>query len=158
MPRDLDGPGLSVICDNCPFRSTCWQLDRIVDDRAPQSILAPDAAAITEALRAYSDAADVESAAKKRKAKARKMLDAAEAGTYGSFRLSWSGGNPRPPQPNPEAMVEILQDLGVEIPMRPGGRTSRTIGVTRVAPTEPMSPASASAVGSEPDPAVAPEA
>ncbi|MGC9539961.1 PD-(D/E)XK nuclease family protein [Streptomyces sp. UG1] len=133
MPRDLDGPGLSVICDNCPFRSTCWQLDSLADDgRAPQTILAEDTAAITEALSAYADAAEIESAAKKRKAKARKMLDAADAGTYGAFRLSWSGGNPRPPEPDAEAMIRVLEGLGVDIPMRSGGRTSRTIGVSRV--------------------------
>ncbi|MEU5093706.1 PD-(D/E)XK nuclease family protein [Streptomyces sp. NPDC020996] len=132
MPRDLDGPGLSIICDNCPFKTVCWNLDQLADDRAPQTILAEDTAAITDALRAYTDAAEVESAAKKRKAKARKMLDAADAGTYGAFRLSWSGGNPRPPEPDPEAMIRILEGLGVGIPMRPGGRTSRTIGVSRV--------------------------
>lgn len=132
MPRDLDGPGLSIICDNCPFKTACWNLDQLSDDRAPQTILAEDAPAITEALRAYADAAEVESTAKKRKAKARKMLDAADAGTYGAFKLSWSGGNPRPPEPDPEAMIRILEGLSVDIPMRPGGRTSRTINVSRI--------------------------
>ncbi|MGW7237067.1 PD-(D/E)XK nuclease family protein [Streptomyces sp. NPDC054804] len=132
MPRDLDGPGLSIICDNCPFRTACWNLDRLADDRAPQTILVEDTAAVTEALRAYADAAEVESAAKKRKAKARKMLDAADAGTYGAFKLSWSGGHPRPPEPDPEAMIRIIEGLGVDLPMRPGGRTSRTINVSRV--------------------------
>lgn len=132
MPRDLDGPGLSIICDNCPFKTACWNLDQLADDRAPQTILAEGSAAITEALRAYADAAEVESAAKKRKAKARKMLDAADAGTYGAFKLSWSGGHPRPPEPDSEAMIRILEGLSVDIPMRPGGRTSRTISVSRV--------------------------
>ncbi|MFE0642792.1 PD-(D/E)XK nuclease family protein [Streptomyces sp. NPDC058877] len=132
MPRDLDGPGLSIICDNCPFKTACWSLDRLSDDRAPQTILAEDSAAITEALSAYADAAEVESAAKKRKAKARKTLDAADPGTYGAFKLSWSGDKPRPPEPDPEAMTRILEGLGVDIPMRSGGRTSRTIGVSRV--------------------------
>jgi hypothetical protein len=132
MPRDLDGPGLSIICDNCQFKTACWNLDQLADDRAPQTVLAEDAPAITEALRAYADAAEVESAAKKRKAKARKMLDAADAGSYGAFKLSWSGGNPRPPEPDSEAMIRVLEGLGVGIPMRPGGRTSRTIGVSRV--------------------------
>ncbi|OIJ87750.1 hypothetical protein BIV25_37960 [Streptomyces sp. MUSC 14] len=133
MPRDLDGPGLSIICDNCPFRSACWQLDpRQVPDRAPQTILAEDAADITAALSAYADAAETESAAKKRKAKARKILDAAEPGTYGDFKLSWSGGNPRPPVPDPEAMVHIIESLDLEIPLKSGGRTSRTINVSRV--------------------------
>ncbi|MEV0735417.1 PD-(D/E)XK nuclease family protein [Streptomyces sp. NPDC050549] len=132
MPRDLDGPGLSIICDNCPFKTACWNLGQLPDDRAPQTILAEDTAAVTEALRAYADAAEVESASKKRKAKARKMLDAADAGTYGAFKLSWSGGNPRPPEPDPDAMIRVLEGLSIGIPMRPGGRTSRTIGVSRV--------------------------
>ncbi|WP_435058315.1 PD-(D/E)XK nuclease family protein [Streptomyces sp. bgisy060] len=132
MPRDLDGPGLSIICDNCPFKTACWNLDQLSDDRAPQTILAEDTAAITEALRAYADAAEVESAAKKRKAKARKMLDATDPGTYGAFKLSWSGGSPRPPAPDPEAMIRVLEGLGIDIPLRPGGRTSRTIGVSRL--------------------------
>ncbi|WP_328769451.1 PD-(D/E)XK nuclease family protein [Streptomyces sp. NBC_00286] len=136
MPRDLDGPGLSVICDNCPFKTTCWQLDQLADDgRAPQTILAEDTAAITDALSAYADAAEIESAAKKRKAKARKMLDAADAGTYGNFQLSWSGGKPRPPEPDAEAMQRILEGLGLDIPLKSGGRTSRTIGVTRLPET-----------------------
>lgn len=136
MPRDLDGPGLSVICDNCPFKTTCWQLDQLADDgRAPQTILAEDTAAVTDALSAYADAAEIESAAKKRKAKARKMLDAADAGTYGNFQLSWSGGNPRPPEPDAAAMQRIIEDLGLDIPLKPGGRTSRTIGVTRLPET-----------------------
>ncbi|MEU3046240.1 PD-(D/E)XK nuclease family protein [Streptomyces sp. NPDC006984] len=133
MPRDLDGPGLSGICDNCPFKTACWNLDQLADDgRAPQTILAEDEAGITDALRAYADAAEIESAAKKRKAKARKMLDAADPGTYGDFKLSWSGGNPRPPEPDPQAMIRILEGLSVDIPIKSGGRTSRTIGVTRV--------------------------
>ncbi|MFI1563837.1 PD-(D/E)XK nuclease family protein [Streptomyces sp. NPDC020490] len=135
MPRDLDGPGLSIICDNCPFRTACWKLDQLSDDRAPQTILAEDTTAVTEALRAYADAAEVESAAKRRKAKARKILDAADAGTYGAFKLSWSGGRPRPPEPDPEAMIRILEGLGIDIPMRSGGRTSRTISVSRVPET-----------------------
>jgi hypothetical protein len=134
MPRDLDGPGLSIICDNCLFKTACWQLDRLADDgRAPQTILVDGTAAITEALSAYADAAEIESAAKKRKAKARKMLDAADAGVYGNFQLSWSGGNPRPPEPDPEAMIRIIEGLGLGVPLKPGGRTSRTIGVTRLA-------------------------
>lgn len=135
MPRDLDGPGLSIICDNCPFKTACWNLDAISDGRAPQTILAETAAQITETLGAYAEAADVESAAKKRKAKARKMLDAAEEGTYGDFTLSWSGGNPRPPEPDPEGMVRILQGLDIDVPMRSGGRTPRTINVGRATPS-----------------------
>ena len=119
-------------CDNCPFRTACWNLDLLTDDRAPQTILVEDTAAVTEALRAYADAAEVERAAKKRKAKARKMLDAADAGTYGAFKLSWSGGSPRPAEPDPEGMIRIIEGLGVDLPMRPGGRTSRTISVSRV--------------------------
>ncbi|MFD3926552.1 PD-(D/E)XK nuclease family protein [Streptomyces sp. NPDC058614] len=132
MPRDLDGPGLSIICDNCPFKSACWNLDQLTDDRAPQTILAEDTDGITEALRAYADAAEIESAAKKRKAKARKTLDAADPGTYGDLKLSWSGGNPRPPEPDPAAMIRILEGLSLDIPMKSGGRTSRTIGVSRI--------------------------
>ncbi|MEU3783386.1 PD-(D/E)XK nuclease family protein [Streptomyces sp900129855] len=133
MPRDLDGPGLSIICDNCPFKSACWNLDpQRPADRAPQTILAEDAEDITAALGAYADAAETESAAKKRKAKARKILDAADPGTYGDFKLSWSGGNPRPPVPDPEAMIRILEGLDLEVPLKSGGRSSRTINVSRV--------------------------
>ncbi|MDI3417997.1 PD-(D/E)XK nuclease family protein [Streptomyces luteolus] len=132
MPRDLDGPGLSVICDNCPFKSACWNLDALTVDRAPQTILVEGSEDITSALSAYAESAEIESAAKKRKAKARKVLDAAEPGAYGTFRLSWSGGNPRPPVPDPEAMIRILQDLDLEVPLKSGGRSSRTINVSRL--------------------------
>lgn len=137
MPRDLDGPGLSIICDNCPFKSACWQLDPgQPPERAPQTILAEGAEDITTALSAYADAAETESAAKKRKAKARKILDAADPGPYGDFRLSWSGGNPRPPEPDQAAMIRVLEGLDLDIPMKSGGRTSRTINVSRIPAAE----------------------
>ncbi|MBC9717795.1 hypothetical protein H9Y04_35220 [Streptomyces sp. TRM66268-LWL] len=132
MPRDLDGPGLSIICDNCPFKSACWNLDALSDNRAPQTILVENDQDVTAALGAYAEAAEIEGAAKKRKAKARKVLDAANPGTYGDFKLSWSGGKVLPPKPDPEAMVRILEGLALDIPLKSGGRSSRTINVSRM--------------------------
>uniref|UniRef100_A0AAU2V7V5 PD-(D/E)XK endonuclease-like domain-containing protein n=1 Tax=Streptomyces sp. NBC_00003 TaxID=2903608 RepID=A0AAU2V7V5_9ACTN len=132
LPRDLDGPKLSSICHNCDWRTACWQLDSLPEGRAPQTILAQDHDSLVQTLKDYADAADIASPAKKTMAKARKVLDAAQAGIYGGFQLGWSGGNPRPAQPDAEAMVKILQNLRIDVPLLPGGRTNRTISVSRV--------------------------
>ncbi|WP_372407378.1 hypothetical protein [Streptomyces luteireticuli] len=131
LPRDLDGPGLSVICDNCPFKSRCWRLDERPDGEPPQVILADDHDSLVSAVADYAEASAMAAPFRRRMAKARKVLDSAEPGAYGDYQLSWSGGTPKLPQPDVEAMTKILQNLGLSVPTVPGGRTARQISITK---------------------------
>ena len=94
LPRDQDGPGLSIVCDNCPFVTACWGE---AGDRAPQSVLIVTDADLAQRFAEYDSARAAEREAKARKDLARAVLDATEPAIYTdgdalAFRLYWSGG------------------------------------------------------------------
>ena len=129
--RDHDGPGLSAVCDHCPFRSQCWPLSS-PPGAAPQSVLVRDDADRAQALGDYVRGSELEKDGKQVKALARKMLDASPAGIYGDNELVWTGGAPKR-KPDVQAMVDIHEDANVPVPMVPDAdamiRTLRNAGV-----------------------------
>lgn len=133
VPQDGYGPGVSVICDYCPFVRTCWgEPDLGPAARAVQSRQVRDDADTAAALAEYRRGADLESQGKAIKANARALLDASPPGVYGGVQLRWSERASKQ-VPDPDAAVELLADMGVPVPMtytKPG----RTISV-RKAPT-----------------------
>jgi hypothetical protein len=151
LPRDEDGPGLSVACDHCPFRRECWGEE---DGAAPQSQLIVTDADLARVLRAYDVARTDERDAKHRKDVARATLDATAPAIYvnpqddTAYRLGWSGGNVRDPEIDYEALLERFRqmqalyreaDLEVpEIPYKDRGPSARTIAVTVWDPPEPL--------------------
>ncbi|MFC8895815.1 hypothetical protein [Streptomyces cinereoruber] len=114
--RDFDGPGLDAICDNCAFMTACWGVP--APGRTVQSAIVHTDADREQALAEYVKGHELESAGKKAKKFARAKLDGAPEGIYGSNELLWSGGNPTA-EPDVEAMVDLYETEGLEVPMVP---------------------------------------
>ncbi|MFE3196860.1 hypothetical protein [Embleya sp. NPDC059237] len=150
LRRDFPGPGLSPMCDQCPFRTACW--GGAPPGRAPQSVLVSTDAERIEAIAEYMRASADAAAATARRDFARAKVDGMEAGRYGDLDLSWRGGNPQqgvdvealvdwyeladlvvPLVPDVAEMKAVLKAAGIPIPRRPtGARTARQIHVAAV--------------------------
>ncbi|WJV48922.1 PD-(D/E)XK nuclease family protein [Streptomyces flavofungini] len=149
MPRDFHGPGLDTICDYCPFRSKCWP------GTAPgvpeQAALIHNDVDRAQALADYVKGHELASEGDRIKKFARKKLDQSPAGTYGTNKLSWRGGNdeekddleamvdlhevadiPVPMKPDADRMVKNLKAAGLPVPRRKTGR--KTPAVISIAP------------------------
>ncbi|MGW6021290.1 PD-(D/E)XK nuclease family protein [Streptomyces sp. NPDC055099] len=150
LRRDHDGPGLSVICDNCPFVSACWP--GVAPGQPAQTILVHDDEDRAKALADYVRAHERHREAKRVKEMARAMLDNSPEGNYGDNHLGWGGGNDKeetdvaamveqfedadlvvPMVPDEKAMIQILRRAGMVVPRRKaaGQKTARTIKVSR---------------------------
>ncbi|WP_411121726.1 hypothetical protein [Streptomyces sp. x-19] len=154
LPRDHDGPGLSVICDNCAFRDACWP--DVPPGVPAQTILVHDDADRAQALADYVRGHEMYREGRRLKERARAMLSSSPEGRYGENELGWSGGNPRqevdvaamveqfedadlvvPMLPDAQAMVDTLRRAGMTVPMRTaaGQKTPRSIKVSPARPT-----------------------
>lgn len=113
-PRDERGPGLSIICDGCPWLRQCWGKSATPGDAKVQSILATDPDAISSALTMYEDSRLREKRAGEDKEFARAILEGQPPGRYGDLVLSWGraskGGNLSKPK-SWDAMIEAGVDL-----------------------------------------------
>jgi hypothetical protein len=116
LPRTFPGPGLSAICDNCPFKTACW--GPTVAGRRPQSILIHDDAEREQTLAEYMQVSEQIKPLKDRLKELRAKLDGSAAGVYGDNELSWSGGNPTKVD-DVDAMVTLFQRAGIPVPMGP---------------------------------------
>lgn len=129
-PRGHDGPGLSYVCDSCPFRTRCWG-EFTEDGPYPQRKLIEGREDIEAALTEYARGRDLEAEGKDLKAKARRMLDQAEPAIYGDLKLAWTGGNGTPADvPDVDAMKAMLKAAGLAVPMKPGQKKRPSISVT----------------------------
>lgn len=154
LRRDHDGPGLSVICDNCAFVEACWP--GVAPGQPAQTILIHDDEDRARALADYVRAHERYREAKRAKEKARAMLDDSPEGNYGDNHLGWGGGNDKeetdvvamverfedadlvvPMVPDEKAMIQILRRAGMVVPRRraAGQKTARTIKVSRARET-----------------------
>ncbi|MCX5206704.1 PD-(D/E)XK nuclease family protein [Streptomyces sp. NBC_00237] len=150
LRRDHDGPGLSPVCDNCPFRDACWEGS--APGAPAQTVLVHDDADRAKALADYVRAHEKFRESKRVKELARAMLDDSPEGNYGANHLGWGGGNDKeetdvqalvekfedadlvvPMVPDKEAMVSILRRAGIVVPRRKvaGQKTARSIKVSR---------------------------
>jgi len=146
LPREGAGPGRGFPCDYCDWMTACWGAERS-DGLSPQSaLIADDKAAILARLSEYRQAADELGKLEKIKADARAALTGLPAGEYGDYVLKWRGGNPKAPEPDVDAALEILDDLEVPVPLRTGLKTNTTISVTRRKPDAPKKRGSADKV------------
>ncbi|WP_180685934.1 PD-(D/E)XK nuclease family protein [Streptomyces gossypiisoli] len=116
LPRTFQGPGLSVICDNCPFKTACW--GSVAAGRRPQSILIHDDAEREKVLAEYVEVSEQIKPLKERQKFLRAQLDGSEPGVYGDNVLTWSGGNPTKTD-DVDAMVALYRRAGLEVPMAP---------------------------------------
>jgi hypothetical protein len=111
-PRDERGPGLSIVCDGCPFRTGCWpNAQATVLDEAGEAGIEP-------MLALYDEAATREKDAKKDKDFARAALDGLAPNTYGHYKLSWRSTGERI---DTKAVEKILTDNGFPVPRNPAG-------------------------------------
>ncbi|MFJ4412959.1 hypothetical protein [Streptomyces sp. NPDC088925] len=116
--RTFNGPGLSYICDNCPFRSACWGTPN-PPGAAPQTILIHDDADRARALEEYVRGHALETEGKALKKLARAKMDGSAEGVYGANELVWSGGREVAEEvPDRERMLDTFVELGVEYPER----------------------------------------
>jgi hypothetical protein len=150
LRRDHDGPGLSPVCDNCPFLDACWK--GAAPGAPAQTVLVHDDADRAKALADYVRAHERFRESKRVKELARAMLDDSPEGNYGANHLGWGGGNDKedtdvqalvekfedadlvvPMVPDKEAMVAILRRAGIVVPRRKvaGQKTARSIKVSR---------------------------
>ncbi|MER7047966.1 PD-(D/E)XK nuclease family protein [Streptomyces jumonjinensis] len=116
LPRTLDGPGLSSICDNCPYRTACW--GPIASGRCPQTILVRDDAERAAALAEYVEVSNEMKPLKDKLKLLRAKLDGTDAGAYGDNVLTWSGGNPTRTD-DVDAMATLFRRAGLTVPMSP---------------------------------------
>lgn len=118
-PRDERGPGLSIICDSCPWLRECWGPDAAPGEIGAQRILARDHDGVARALALYDEARAREKEAGSDKEFAKAMFSGYEPGNYGDWTFTWSRageGN------DTEAALALLAQAGVEIPKKRGSR------------------------------------
>lgn len=118
-PRDERGPGLSVICDGCPWLRACWGEDAEPGVVGAQRILAYDHDGVAQALALYDKARAAESAAKADKEFARSMFAGYDTGRYGDFEFGWTSESE---VEDKDAAVELLAAAGIPIPKKRSGR------------------------------------
>lgn len=146
LPREGAGPGRGFPCDYCDWVTACWGGPR-EDGLSPQAaLIADDEASIAATLAEYRSAADELGKLEKTKADARAALTGLPAGDYGDYTLKWRGGNPKAPEPDIPAALEMLDELGVPVPHKDGLKTAVSISVTRRKPDVPKKRAGADKV------------
>jgi hypothetical protein len=124
-PRDERGPGLSYVCDSCPWLKTCWGADAEPGAVGAQRILAQDHAGVARALALYDSARAREKEAADEKEFAKAMFASYEPGNYGEFTFAWSSAGE---STDKDAAVELLASAGIPVPRK---RTTRRLVVRR---------------------------
>lgn len=114
-PRDERGPGLSVICDGCPWLRQCWGEDARPGEVGAQRVLVRDNDGVEQALKLYDDARVRERNAAADKEFAKAMFSASEQGQYGAFELGWSSAGQTDDK---DAAVRMLRDAGIPVPQK----------------------------------------
>lgn len=124
-PRDERGPGLSVVCDGCPWLRQCWGADATPGEIGAQASLVRDDAGVAEALRLYDEARAREKEAASDKEFARAMFSSYDPGAYGEFSFSWASGSETADK---DAALALLEQAGIPVPMK---RTGKRLVVKR---------------------------
>lgn len=110
-PRDERGPGLSIICNRCPWLKQCWGPDAVPERTGPQRVFTDPQ--IEQALLDYADARDRESKAKADRKFAEARVEGARHGEYG--RMSYGRGRDQTPE-DPWAALRLIKSMGIEAP------------------------------------------
>lgn len=121
-PPDERGPGLSIVCDQCPFLTACWGPTAVPGRTGAQAIRpvngdwTPRMAEIQDALLDYLDAHEVETKGKNRKADAVAKLEGVPTGVYGAAKYGFT--KPQTDKIDQAAAVAKLRRLGLEVPTK----------------------------------------
>lgn len=130
VERDERGPGLSLICDDCPWARECWGIseDADLEKKRAQSIVVVEEG-IEMVLDSYDEAREREKSAKADKEFWKTALDGHDPAAYGQWNLGWSKPRPKPVLDEDEAR-RLLTAAGLPIPTKM--KTSApSISVTR---------------------------
>lgn len=112
-PREGRGPGVSMMCDRCPWLRRCWGVDAKPGETGAQTLIATTTAGLREILALYVQAAAVAGAADRDKAFAKLVLERTKPATYDGYVLSRGKGGR---MDDVVKMKEILTGLGIPIP------------------------------------------
>ncbi len=115
-PREARGPGVSLVCDRCPWLKRCWGPTAVPGKTGPQTQLAATPAGLTEILALALNASAATSQAKKDSEFAKLVLSCTKDGRYGAYNLSHGQDGE---MDDTAAMKEILTGLGIAIPKKP---------------------------------------
>lgn len=138
LPREQRGPGLSYVCDSCPFRTACWGAGAVDENGVwPQSILVVEGETTNEEqVTKYRQGMALEKDGKTLKETAKAILTGkVPPATVGKVQfgdagvVGWTGGNDRGMVEDVEKMRRIIVEAGVPVPMKDGGKTNRSFSV-----------------------------
>lgn len=121
-PPDERGPGLSIVCDQCPFLTACCGPMAVAGRTGAQAIRpvdgdwAPRVAQIQDALLDYLEGHELETAGKDRKADAVAKLQGVPTGIYGAAKYGYT--KPQPDKIDTGEAVAKLRRLGLEVPTK----------------------------------------
>jgi hypothetical protein len=135
LPQDNRGPGLSRICDECPWLRRCWGPNAKPGVADVQGLDPVDMDAVVAALDLYEKATSVKQAADRTSREAdkdrkwaRALLEGVPPGTYvgvhGSLTLTWAPGQNRMDQ---QAVKEVLASLNVGVPYKRGEASPKVV-------------------------------
>lgn len=131
-PREERGPGLSYLCNSCPWLRTCWGPTAVPKQVGAQTSIAETPLGLAAALAAYDDAAARKADAAKDQEFAAAILARTPRGVYGPWWLRWDKPGSTIDQ---AAVAELYTQLGLEVPKKP------TAGGLRIRLVEALSPA-----------------
>lgn len=119
LDRTERGPGLSIVCSGCPFRSRCWpnQQATLIDEGG--------GSATESALTMLRDALDKRNTADKDADFAKAILAGIEPGEYGKWRAWYQGGGARLDQGEAK---RVLVEHDLPVPTKMSERSLR-VGV-----------------------------
>lgn len=112
-PREERGPGVSPVCDGCPWLRRCWGADALRGRKGPQRILALTIEGIAEALGLLFRSNKIKNEAEKDADFAKLVLEGVPAGTYGPYSLKRrSTGEAM----NQAAVRQHYESSGIKVP------------------------------------------
>ena len=128
VPRDEHGPGLSMICDSCPFAVQCWGPVAVPYAAPPQAAVANELG-LEMVLSNYDEARERGKVAKADQDFWKTVLTGTPGAPYGEWDLGWTKPKPKPSLDEDEA-VRLLTEAGLPVPLKTT-TASRSIIVKR---------------------------
>lgn len=113
-PRDERGPGLSWVCDGCPFLRRCWGPS--AEPGSSRAIAVHDNPGIAAAGEMVVELRAEHTALGKKIDFLKAQVGQPEAGQYGGITVSYGRDSTKP---DADAMVKRLEELGEPIPRVP---------------------------------------
>jgi hypothetical protein len=114
-PRDERGPGLSYVCDGCPWLRECWGRDAEPGVVGAQKTVLREHGGVEEALRLYDEARARRDEAAEEMAFAKAMFGDYDTGQYGAYSFSYASEGS---SPDKDAALALLTEAGIPVPAK----------------------------------------